>query len=158
MKIVNLKTYSSKDEVLSLLNNHELVNSRVKFDDKKGKPHFFVKAKNDTVKVKCQYENSNVKDGGFLEGTYFIGKLKEKNGISNLKGIIVTAPIYHTVLAIIMALFVYQCISLGGFNPVPVIMLVFSIFMFKNEFAKQGVIERYLHRVFKRLQETHTND
>lgn len=153
MKLINLKTYSAREEILSLIKNHELVNNKVKFDEGKGRPIFFVKEKGNSLRVKCQYENSGVKDGGFLEGTYFIGRLTERNGVSQLKGVVLTAPIYHTVLAIIMALFVYQCISIGGFNPVPVIMLLFSIFMFRSEFQKQGIIERYLHRVFKKAEE-----
>ena len=90
------------------------------------------------------------KDNGFLEGTYFIGKLTEKNGVSSLRGVILTAPIYHTFIALLMALYVMRCIQLGGFNPVPIILLAFSFMMFKGEFEKQGTIERYLIRAFKR--------
>ena len=151
MKFINLKTNAKAQDALSLLCNHELVNERVKFDDKKGKPIFIVKETKNTVKIKCQMSLGNVKDNGFLEGTYFIGKISESDSATSIKGVILTAPIYHSILMIIMAIFVYRCISLGGFNPVPVIMLLFSIFMFKNEFEKQGVIERYIHRVFRRL-------
>lgn len=156
MKLISLKSQAKREEIISLIKSYELVNDKVKFDERKGKPAFFVKEKKQTVKVKCQYTEGNVKDNGFLEGTYFIGKLSEKNGISSLKGIIVTAPIYHAILAIIAAIFVYRCITIGGFNPVPVIMLIFSIFMFKGEFEKQGVIERYLLRAFKKIEKENT--
>lgn len=157
MKFINLKSNVSREDLLATIKNHELVNERVKFDDKKGKPSFFVKEKGNVIKVKCQYTDGAVKDNGFLEGTYFIGKLTDKCGVSCLKGIVVTAPIYHGILAIIMALFVYQCISLRGFNPVPVIMLIFSIFMFRGEFDKQGTIQRYLHRAVRKAADSNCN-
>ena len=158
MKLINLKSSTKREELVELIRNHELVNERVKFDDKKGKPIIFVKEKGNTIRVKCQMTEGSVKDNGFLEGTFFIGRVSERSGTTSLKGVIVTAPIYHTILTIIMAIFVYRCISLGGFNPVPVIMLLFSIFMFKNEFEKQGVIERYLHRAVRKADSQETSN
>ena len=158
MKKVDIKSNASKDKILSYLKNCELVNSRVKFDAKNGKPTFFVKEKKNFFTVKCQYQNDNVKDGGFLEGTYFIGRIIEKDGISNLKGIILTAPIYHSILLTIMAIYIVRSFVIGGFNPVPAIMFIFSIVMFRNEFGKQGVIERYLHRAVKKSSETQEDD
>ena len=152
MKFINLKTNAKAQDALSLLCNHELVNERVKFDDKKGKPIFIVKETKNTVKIKCQMSLGNVKDNGFLEGTYFIGRLTENNGTSRLRGVILTAPIYHTFIALIMIVFVLRCIQLVAFNPVPIILLAFSFMMLRGEFEKQGTIERYLIRAVKRAE------
>ena len=138
-----------------MIKNSERVNDKVKFDENKGKPLIHVKEKGDRLRIKCEMIGGASRDNGFLEGTYFVGKLTEKDGASHLRGILLTAPIYHTILALILAFYVYRCISLGAFNPVPIILLVFSIFMFKSEFEKQGTIERYLMRAIKRAENMH---
>ncbi len=150
MKRIRLESFAAREELLGIIKNSELVNNRVKFDENKGKPLIHVKEKGDKVKIKCEMVGGPTKDNGFMEGTYFVGKITEKDGKTRLDGIILTAPIYHTLLALLLAFYVYRCISLGGFNPVPLLLLVFSLMMFKNEFEKQGTIERYLVRAFKR--------
>ena len=45
--------------------------------------------------------------------------------------------------------FIIQCFSVGGFSPIPVILLGFDIVMFKDEFRKQGIIKRYIFRALK---------
>ena len=152
MKLIKLDIATSRDEFLGVIRNHELVNDKVKFDENKGKPVMHVKDSGNRIKIRCEMVGGTTKDNGFLEGTYFIGSLKEKNGITSLRGVILTAPIYHTFLALLMAFYVYRCISIGGFNPVPIILLVFSLFMFKGEFEKQGTIERYLKRASRRAE------
>ena len=134
-----------------MIKDFERVNDKVKFDENKGKPLIHVKQKGDRIKIKCEMIGGPTRDNGFLEGTSFIGKLTEKNGVTHLRGVIVTAPIYHTILALILALYVYRSISLGGFNPVPLILFIFSIFLLKSEFEKQGTIERYLKRALRHL-------
>ena len=146
MKFVKLESKMKRDELIGLIKNHELVNDKVRFDGKAGKPTMFVKETKRGIRVKCQYVDGAIKDSGFLEGTYFIGRVTDAVNGSVINGMIVTAPIYHSILAIIMGLFVYQCIYIGGFNPVPIIWLAFSVLMFRSEFEKQGVIERYLKR------------
>lgn len=150
MKIVKLDSHASRDNLMGIIRNSELVNDRVKFDENKGKPIVHVKDNGKRVKIKCEMIGGPTKDNGFLEGTYFLGTLKEQGGVTRLRGVILTAPIYHTLLALLMAFYVYRCISLGAFNPVPIILLVFSIFMFRAEFEKQGTIQRYLARAFRR--------
>ena len=150
MKRIRLESFAAREELLGIIKNSELVNNRVKFDENKGKPLIHVKEKGDKVKIKCEMVGGPTKDNGFMEGTYFVGKITEKDGKTRLDGIVLTAPIYHTLLALLLAFYVYRCISLGGFNPVPLLLLVFSLMMFKNEFEKQGTIERYLVRAFKR--------
>lgn len=150
MKLIKLDSTVPRDELLDVIRNSELVNNRVKFDENKGKPIVHIKDNGKRLKIRCEMIGGPSKDNGFLEGTYFIGTLKESNGLTRLRGLIVTAPIYHTFLALLMAFYVYRCISLRGFNPVPLILLAFSFLMFKGEFKKQGTIERYLNRAFKR--------
>lgn len=157
MKIVKLDSYASRDNLLGVIRNSELVNDKVKFDENKGKPTVQVKDNGKRIRIKCQMVGGPTKDNGFLEGTYFLGTLKERDGVTRLRGVILTAPIYHTILALILALYVYRCISLGAFNPVPLILLAFSLFMFRSEFEKQGTIERYLNRAFRRADTTKQN-
>ena len=157
MKFIKLESAASRDELLSVIQNADIVNDRVKFDETKGKPIVHVKDSGKLLRIKCEMIGGPTKDNGFLEGTYFLGTLKEKNGTTRLRGVILTAPIYHTFLALLMAFYIYRCISLNAFNPVPLILLIFSLFMFKNEFEKQGTIERYLKRAFKRADRGNLN-
>ena len=151
MKIINLESKASRDELIGMIRNFELVNDRVKFDENKGKPRIYVKEKGTKIKIKCEMIGGKTKDNAFLEGTYFVGSLKESNGLTRLKGVILTAPIYHSFIAVLTGLYVWRCISLGGFHPLPLIALIFSFMMFKSEFEKQGTIERYLVRAFKKV-------
>ena len=153
MKFIKLDSYTPRDELMNVIRDSELVNDRVKFDENKGKPIVHVKDNGKRLKIKCEMVGGPTKDNGFLEGTYFLGSMKEQGGVTRLRGVILTAPIYHLLLALLMAFYVYRCISLGAFNPVPIILLVFSIFMFRAEFEKQGTIQRYLYRAFKRAAE-----
>ena len=157
MKFVKLESATSRDELLNVIRNSELVNDRVKFDENKGKPTVHVKDNGKRVKIKCEMVGRPTKDNGFLEGTYFVGTLRESEGRTRLRGVILTAPIYHTLLLLLALFYAYRCISLGAFNPVPLILLIFSIAMFKGEFEKQGTIERYLHRAFRRAEKNNTD-
>ena len=108
----------------------------------------------DRLRITCQFKNTATKDNGFLVGTYFKGRITEKDGVSTLKGYIATAPIYHFILFCFVAFFIYRCFSVGGFNPTPVILIAFDIFMFWREFKKRGMIERYIYRAFRKAGET----
>ena len=152
MKIIKLDARVSRDELLETINNSEFVNDKVKFDDNKGKPKIHVKDNGKRVKLRCEMVGGPTKDNGFLEGTYFVGTFKESAAGTHVRGIILTAPIYHTMLLLLAIFYAYRCITLGAFNPVPLILLIFSIAMFKGEFEKQGTIERYLHRAIKRVE------
>ena len=153
MKFVKLSVRATADEALLLLRNHEYVNRGVKFDEKYGKPVMKIKDKGERITVTCEMIGGPGKDNGFLVGTFFTGRLKEREGVVTLSGIITTAPLYHLGLLLLTAFFVYQCIRLGGFNPIPVILLAFSYLMFKREFKKQGTIQRYLDRAYRLLGE-----
>ena len=154
MKFVNVDFPSSRDEAMSMICDNEKVNRNVRFDDYRGKPLMKIKDKgNGKMKITCEMIGGPTKDNGFFVGTYFSGKLVEKNGRTRLKGVITTAPIYHLALIALVAVFIIQCFKLRGFSVVPPIIVIFDIFMFKNEFKKQGYIKRYLYRAVRRMYE-----
>lgn len=149
MKFVNYKIHASCDDVKNAIFDSTSICSQEKFETSKGNLKFHIKEKNHRYRIKCEYIGGATKDNAFLEGTYFIGELSQKNEEAILRGIIVTAPIYHLIIALLLAFFVAQCIIKGGFTPVPLILFFFSIFMFKDEFKKQGMIKKYIFRAFK---------
>lgn len=150
MKFVSYDIHAPRTEVLTSLRDNDKIVEQEKFDSSRGVPRIHIKEKEkDKIKITCEYTGRATKDNGFLEGTYFLGRLTETDGVTKLKGVILTAPIYHSILAIIFVFFILQCISIGGFSPAPIILLVFSIFMFKDEFRKQSIIKRYVFRAFK---------
>ncbi len=152
MRFIKLKSGLSRDRLLDVIRDADFVNDRVKFDESKGKPVLHIKDNGKLVRMRCELIGGPTKDNGFLEGTYFIGTLKERENDTSLNGIIITAPIYHTFLAILFAFFIYRCISIGGFNPLPVILLLFSLLLFKREFEKQKIIDRYLKRAIRKSE------
>lgn len=154
MQFVNIDFAASRDEVIELLSDNERVNRNVRFDESRGKPVIRVteKAKG-KVKLSCQMIGGPTKDNGFIQGTTLRGKLVEKNGVTRLKGIVTTEPVYHLAFLALIVLFIVQCFRLKGISVVPPILVIFDLFMFKNEFKKQGIIKRYLHRAARRIYE-----
>ena len=153
MKFIDINYEGNIDEVLKLICDNNAVNSGVVFDESKGIPQMRVKNnQNGKIKITCEMVGGPTRDNGFLVGTYFSGKLTEKDGRTRLKGILTTAPIYHTVLILFIGLFIYQCIKLGGFSVIPIFIVAFDVILFWKEFKKQGVIERYLHRAARRMK------
>ena len=150
MKFINQRINASREEFLQMLCDNEATNKNVKFECKRGTPVMHVKQKEDKISIKCEYVGGPTKDNAFIEGTSFKGKLKEKNGELFLKGVILTAPIFHTVLFLGFITFLIMCIASAAFNPTPVFLIVFDLIMYKDEFEKQGLIERYVKRAEKR--------
>lgn len=152
MKFIKLKSSLPRLELLDVIRDSDFVNDRVKFDEKKGRPLIHVKDNGKRVRLRCEMVGGPTKDNGFLEGTYFYGKITEKDDFTSVNGIIITAPIYHALLILLFAFYVYRCIALGGFNPLPLILVLFSLLMFKKEFEKQGTIEKYLKRAIRKTE------
>ena len=153
MKFIDINYEGNIDEVLKLICDNNAVNSGVVFDESKGIPQMRVKNnQNGKIKITCEMVGGPTRDNGFLVGTYFSGKLTEKDGRTRLKGMLTTAPIYHTVLILFIGLFIYQCIKLGGFSVIPIFIVAFDVILFWKEFKKQGFIERYLHRAARRMK------
>ena len=149
MLFVKYDIHAPLDEVKSSLRENEQIIEDEKIDTSKGFPKIHIKEKGEKIKIKCEYTGRARKDNGFLEGTYFSGKLFESDGVTKIRGIIITAPIYHTILLLLFAFFIYKCISLEAISIVPVCLVLFSIFMFLDEFRKQGIIKKYIFRAFK---------
>ena len=149
MLFVNCDIHAPIDEVRCSLTENEKIVTDEKIDTSKGFPKIHITENGEKIKIKCEYTGRARKDNGFLEGTYFFGRFYEKNGVTFMKGIILTAPIYHTVLLLLFAFFIYRCIALRGFSIVPICLVLFSVFMFFEEFKKQGIIKKYIFRAFK---------
>ncbi len=150
MKLVKEIIDAPKEAFLDMLRDGEKTNQNVKFDEKRGKPTMFVKEKGNRIKITCKYIGGNTRDNGFIVGTYFTGSLKEKNGVTVLSGVIWTAPIFHLLMLIMLAVYIAQCIYLGGFSVIPLCLIAFDVVMFWNEFAKQGIIRRYIARAARK--------
>lgn len=149
MLFVNYKINASRDELLSTLLATNEVEAAENYDTSRGRPKISVKQNENKLKIRCEMTERATKDNGFLEGTYFLGRISERDGVSSVRGVILTAPIYHFLFILAFGFFIWQCISVGGFSPIPIILVIFDIFMFKDEFRKQGIIKRYIFRAFK---------
>lgn len=150
MLFVNYSIRSDKEELLATLSDGNSVVEAERFDTSRGRPKMTLfPKKNDFIKLKCEMTERPTKDNSFIEGTYFIGRLSERDGVSRLRGVILSSPIYHLIFILMFAFFIYQCIAMGGFSPIPIILVVFDLYMFKDEFRKQGIIKRYIFRAFK---------
>ena len=149
MKFVNYSIKAPQNEVFGVLSDSNAVVEAEKFDTSGGKPLMHVKKKDERLKIKCEMTGRPTKDNGFLEGTCFYGRFYERDDVTVMKGMVVTAPIYHTILALLFAFFIYQCFVLRGISIIPICLVIFSVVMFWDEFRKQGIIKRYVFRAFK---------
>ena len=153
MKFINLRSSKSTEELFSAISDNSFVSDGVKFNDKGTRPHMHVKDKgNGKIKIKCEIMGGPTKDNGFLEGTFFKGSIKKCENGCKISGIILTAPIFHLVLFLLTVFIIIQCIYLKAINVIPIFAVAFDIIMFRNEFKKQGYIERYLVRAISRLE------
>ena len=149
MLFVNYKIDAPRDEVMKSLLDSNSVVAEENFDVSNGRPRMHIKDGKQLLRLVCEMADGPSKDRDFKLGTKFLGRIKEIDGTTKISGIIVTAPIYHLVLLILFAYFIYKCITLGGFSVVPLCLLVFDIFMFWREFKKQSIIKRYIFRALK---------
>ena len=151
MKIIKIHSEASKDELIKSLNDRERVNKNVVFNDKRGTPMMKVKQNGERITVTCEFVGGATRDNAFFEGTTkFRGSITECEGGSVISGVITTAPIFHLFLILLFTASVVAMIVMRGFNVVPICLIVFDIFMHKDEFRKQGIIARYLSRAAKR--------
>ena len=148
MKFVNLKTSAPKTTAKEVLEKTAKPADNSKFDERRGKPTMLPSFKGRRLFVACRFIGGSTRDNGHLLGTFFIGSLKEKHGGTQHSGVIMTAPHFHIPWIALLAYFVYRMIAEGLFSPIPIILSVFAVFMFKEEYAKQPMIKRYLKRAF----------
>ncbi len=154
MKIINLFTPFSTESVLEIIKDNQRVNDGVRFDDKYGaKPFMHISEKGDRIKIKCEMVGRPTKDNGFLAGTVFRGKIKEVNGGTRISGIITTSFIYHIIMLALFVFLFFKMIMDANYSLIPIFVFViaFEIMFFKDEFKKQGYIQRYLIRALRRL-------
>ena len=110
MKFINIYYTASREEVLSMLSNNEAVNRNVRVDSSRGTHVITVKEKNkNRIKLNCKIVGGPSKDNGFIQGTALSAKLVEKDGVTNLRGVITTEPVYH-LFFFIMIHFFYKII------------------------------------------------
>jgi hypothetical protein len=145
------KVNASRDELVELLSDNAGVNRGVITEYKKGNPHMHVDSKGEKIKIRCEFIGGATKDNAFIDGTKLRGKIVEKNGYTEFSGIIMTAPIFHAILALMFFAFIVMCIIKQGFNVVPICLVVFDVFMYKDEFKKQNIIDRYVFRAVKMI-------
>lgn len=149
MIFVNYDIEAPKEALLSNLHKNEEINQAESFETPKGKPKMHIKLKGERLKIKCEMIGGPTKDNGFLEGTYFLGKLKQKNERSSVRGIVLTAPIYHLIFLILLVVVVFQAIKMVAIPITAIFLVLFDLMMFKYEFKKQSIIKRYILRAFK---------
>lgn len=155
MKVIKLRSTREPEELFSAISDNDFVSDGITLNEKGTKPYMHVrKKKNGRIKIKCEIMGGPTKDNGFLEGTYFKGKIVKCSEGSCIEGIITTAPIFHSILVLFTVAIILQCIYLKAINIVPIFAILFDLVMFKNEFKKQGYIERYLKRAIVRLEKS----
>lgn len=155
MKFVNLSVYGNRDDVLAYVKNNERVNEGVRFEDKHGGKLFMhVRESGDKLKIKCEMIGRPTKDNGFLTGTIFRGSITECDGSVNIKGVITTSFIYHLIMIALAMVWVVLTVAFRQYQFISliVILIAFEYFFFKDEFKKQGYIERYLMRALRRYE------
>ena len=130
MLFINYKIDAPRDEVLKSLEDNNAIVEEEKFDVSNGRPKMHIKVKDSFIRMACEIVGGPSRDRDFKLGTKFFGKIKETDATTKISGIIVTAPLYHLVLLILFAYFIYKCIIMGGFSVVPICLIVFDIFMF----------------------------
>jgi hypothetical protein len=149
MKLVKIKTYAPKENLMDAFSNSEEVNARVKFDEKRGRPVIHTKEKSERLKMTCEMVGGPTKDNGFLVGCFFLGGIREKDGERVISGVIMTAPLYHLLLIGFCIYFLIQSIILGGITLVPLFGVLFTFVLFKDEYKKEGIIKRFISRAVK---------
>jgi hypothetical protein len=149
MLFVNYDISAPIELLASNIKDNDKIVAEENYNLKNGKPKMHVKRKGDRLKIKCEMTELGTKDNGFLEGTYFLGSIKENGGRSSVKGVILTAPIYHFVFLVLLGIVIYQSITMVAIPITAIFLVLFDLMMFKGEFRKQSLIKRYIFRAFK---------
>ncbi|MBQ8320775.1 MAG: hypothetical protein IJX92_00230 [Clostridia bacterium] len=149
MLFVNYKIDADRELLLSNIMNNDLVVSEENYDTANGKPKMHIKSKGNRLKIKCEMTERPTKDNAFLEGTYFLGSLTQKGQSSRIRGLIMTAPIYHSIFLALLVVVICQAIIVKGIPVTAIFLVLFDLMMFKGEFGKQSLIKRYIFRALK---------
>ena len=80
MLFVNYKIHAQCEDVRAALKNERLISEKEKFSEEGIAPKFHIKEKEKSIRITCELTGGATRDNGFLVGTYFKGRLSEKNG------------------------------------------------------------------------------
>ena len=122
MKFVSIKSSATEKDVVDALGNSEKVNERVQFDERRGRPLMKLKRKKNTLYISCEMIGGPAKDNGFIIGSFFLGRIKQRAYGSKITGILLTAPLYHLVLLGFCTYFLIRSIQVHGIAPLPFII------------------------------------
>ena len=150
MRFVNMEAACTEEELLAILPCNDKVNEGIRFAEGEGKPLMHFKKKGKIIRMRCEIIGRPTKDNGFLMGTYFLGRTKQADDTTKLRGVIVTEPYFHLIWFALVAYFVWMCFAKGGFSVIPICLIVFVYFMFRGEYKKQPRIKAYLARACRR--------
>ena len=151
MKFVSISVPSTREEFLATVKDNRLVNEGVRFPEGQGAPTAEVKAGKSLVRIRCRMVGAASRDNGFLFGTALLGRIRERDGVTKLRGVIVTEPILHLLWLGILVYFVVTCIRLGAISPFPILLSLMFLLVFRSEYRKQEYLRRYLHRAARRF-------
>ncbi len=154
MKRIKLQTVCPRASVMQMLLDNAHVNAGLNFDDREGAPTVQIKQGRDgRVRMRCYMVGGPTKDNGFIQGTFFVGRIREDAaGMCHVRGVIMTEPVFHLAFAALIVVAVVQMLKLGGVSLTPILLIPFVYFMFRKEYRKQEYLRRYILRAVRRLE------
>lgn len=153
MKRISIRTPLAREDILSALRDAPTVNEGLTFDDREGSPSVQIReGRGERVRVRCYMLGGASRDNGYVQGTFFTGRIRERDGVTHLCGSIMTEPIFHVLWLALIAFFIVTCIQRAALSVVPVCLIVFVFFMFRKEYRKQEYLRRYILRAIHRLE------
>ena len=152
MKLVKLDIHTAREEFLDIVRDNRIVNEGVRFGEDGAVPTAEIKERRSLVRIRCRMVGGASRDNGFFFGTFFLGTLKEKDGATRMRGVIVTEPLVHLIWLAIVVYFITVCINIGGISLVPIFLSLLLYAMFRPEYKKQPVLYRYLQRAARRAE------
>lgn len=156
MKRVQIKTLCPVEDVMTMMADHGRVNEGLTFDSREGTPTLRIKQKpNGRLHMRCVLLGGHTKDNGYIQGTFFTGRIREgADGKTELRGWIMTEPVFHLIWLALIVAAVVQMIDLGGISVTPLLLIPFVYIMFRGEYRKQEYLRRYIYRAVHRLEKT----
>ncbi len=150
MKFVNFKIPEDREAVLTSIADYRIANRKRKSEENAPIPSATVKRwGHDVFRIRCNYVGGPTRDDGFVEGTFFIGKLKNTEKGCRMKGIILTEPVFHTLFFGVFIYLVIKAVEQSAIPVTPLCLLAFVLFMLRKEYKKQDVLYQYLIRAVK---------
>lgn len=153
MKRISIQTPLAREDILSALRDAPTVNAGLTFDDREGSPTVHVReGRADRLRLRCCMLGGASRDNGYVQGTFFWGRMRERNGMTYIRGSIMTEPVFHVLWLALIAFFIVTCIQRTALSVVPICLIVFVYFMFRKEYRKQEYLRRYILRAIHRLE------